>query len=326
MKRFTFLYALILLLSSSLVFNYEIDPSSYSLLIPLVRKDVISDILKSLPNKKYTNILQMSNSMAKAKEEYSLNDAEAAYLVYAWMGKILYRDCNTENTDYEFPTNVYNKEKGNFIGFAALFYTLASNLNVQVVPVQGKQKITSKNSDIYTVIDTAWNSILIDNTYYLVDSATGAGYCDNDDFIRRNTDFYFGTKPEIFIKTHIPDDSSWQLLDKTVTLSTFNSWPYISHRFYLYGMQTFSPSQNNLDVSKGSKVTITYDKEITNLSTALKFITNGKYQKYDNFKGSNGKIEIVFDGKFTTADHLIIYASQESSPTDYYTVLIYTIK
>ena len=80
------LYLLVLILSNSLVFNYESDPSSYSLLLPKVRKDVINSILSSLPNKKNLNIFQMSEAMVKYKKENSLNEIESTYLVYLWLG------------------------------------------------------------------------------------------------------------------------------------------------------------------------------------------------------------------------------------------------
>ena len=254
MEKLALLYFILIILSDSLVLNYEPDPSYYSLLMPKVRKDVINQILKSLPNRKYVNILQMSNTMAKNKEDFSLNEAETAYLVYAWLGQSIALDCRVENTGYQFPNTVYKDGKGNYDGFAALFFTLASNLNIEVVPIKGKQKVITDtdSNEAYIVVENAWESILIDGSYYLVDSAEGAGYCSNG-FVKSNTDFYFGTKPEFFIRTHFPDEDSWQLLEKKITLNKFNSWPFLSHRFYLQGFESVSPDTINVDVSSGSK-------------------------------------------------------------------------
>ena len=72
MEKLSLLYLVVLIFSISLVFNYEPDPSSYSLLLPKVRKDVIKKILSSLPNKYNLNILQMSEAMAKLKEKILL--------------------------------------------------------------------------------------------------------------------------------------------------------------------------------------------------------------------------------------------------------------
>ena len=144
MEKLSLLYLVVLIFSISLVFNYEPDPSSYSLLLPKVRKDVIKKILSSLPNKYNLNILQMSEAMAKLKEENSLNEAESAYLIYLWIGKNIRLDCYTDYTGYQFPKEVYDNEKGNFQGFTALFYTFATNLDIKVVLIQGKDKITTE--------------------------------------------------------------------------------------------------------------------------------------------------------------------------------------
>ena len=187
------LYLLVLILSNSLVFNYESDPSSYSLLLSKVRKDVINSILSSLPNKKNLNIFQMSEAMIKYKKENSLNEVESSYLVYLWLGKNIMLDCNADNTEYteyQFPINVYNNGKGNSIGFAALFYTFATNLDIKVVPIQGKEKKLTETNEVFKNVNSTWNAILIDNKYYLIDSANGAGYCNSNGFKREKIDFF----------------------------------------------------------------------------------------------------------------------------------------
>ena len=327
MKNLFLLYLILLIFSNSLVFNYEPDPSSYSLLLPKVRKDVIKTTLSSLPNKSKLNLLQMSEAMAKLKEEKSLNEAESAYLIYLWIGKNIRLDCYSDNTKYQFPTEVYNNEKGNSLGFTSLFYAFATNLDIKVfpIPIQGKEKITVETKEVYKIVNTTWNAILIDNNYYLVDTKKGTGYCSNE-FKRMNTDLYFGTKPEIFIRSHFPDDDKWQLLEDKITFDKFNSWPYISYYFYMNGFQTLSPDDAFLDVSYGSKLVLTYDKENTNLSILTKFSTNYKFTKYKGDNVSNGKVVIAFDGKYTSEDALVIYANQSGPSDTYYTIIIYKIK
>ena len=261
--------------------------------------------------------------MAKFKKENTLNEAESAYLIYRWIGKNIWFDCNNrENNEYQFPKNVYDKEIGNFIGFAALFNIFASNLDIKVVPIQGIQKITTETNENFKNVNSTWNAILIDNNYYLVNSALGAGYC-TETFEHTETDFFFGTKPEFFIRNHFPDEIKWQLLNDKITFDKFNSWPYISYRFYMQGMKTLSPD-DVLDVSYGSKVVLTYEKENTGLSIRTKFVKNRKYTQYEGVNVSNGKVVIAFDGKFTSEDYLIIYANQEG--TTFYTIIIYKIK
>ena len=325
MKKLFLLYLIVLIFSISFVFNYEADPSSYSLLIPKVRKDLIVKILSSLPNKSKTNILQMSEAMVKLKEENSLNEAESAYLIYLWMGKNINLDCFSDYTGYQFPTEVYDNEKGNSYGFSALFYTFATNLDIKVALIQGKEKITTETNENFKNINSTWNAILIDNNYYLVDTRKGTGYCASV-YKKINTDFYFGTKPELYIRSHIPDDDKWQLLEDKITFDKFNSWPYISYNFYMNGFQTLTPDDAFLDVSYGSKLVLTYDSENKYLDIMTNFVKNYKFTEYRGHNVSNGKVVIAFDGKYTSEDALVIYANQSGPSDTYYTIIIYKIK
>ena len=317
------------LLSDSLVLTYQQDPSFYSQLLPFVRKDVINKILLLLPNRNNANILQMSNIMNKYKDEFSLNEAESAYLVYSWMGQNIEVDCDINNDEDQFPVNVYNWEKGNYIGFAGLFYTFVSNLNIKVIPIQGKKKIIAPKiiDDAITVVPHSWNSIFINDTYYLVDAAGGAGYCVKK-FLRKNTDFYFGTKPELLIRTHFPDNNIWQLLDEKISHETFDSWPFVHYRFYLEGFQTISPFTNILDITYHSKVTLTYDKKNTNLRISANLVDyNVNYLDYNGrISVSNGKVEIELNSSLKNKYNLIIYAKQGDSSDKYLSILFFKVK
>ena len=324
-----FLLLIILTLFSDSLLTYQSDPSYYSQLLPFVRKDVITKILLLLPNRNNVNILLMSNEMNKYKNEYSLNEAESAFLVYSWIGENIEVDCDINNNEDQFPVNVYNWGKGNYIGFAGLFYTFVSNLNIKVIPIQGKKKVLAEevSEDVITVVPHVWNSIFINNTYYLVDAAGGAGYCYIK-FLRKKTDFYFGTKPEFLIRTHLPDNNMWQLLDEKITPETFDSWPFVHFRFYLEGFQTISPFTNILDINYHSKVTLTYDKANSNLRVSCNLVDyNAKYMDYNgDINVSNGKVEIELNSSLKNTHNLIIYAKQEGDINKFLSVLIYKVK
>jgi hypothetical protein len=51
----------------------------------MVRLEIIDQVLKDLPRIKEANILQMVSKMVSAKKEYSLNEAESAYIVFKWI-------------------------------------------------------------------------------------------------------------------------------------------------------------------------------------------------------------------------------------------------
>ena len=58
----------------------------------------------------------------------------------------------------------------------------------------------------------AWNYILIDNEYYLIDVVKAISFEKNTYSHKRGSDFYFGMNPEASIRLHFPNDNKWQLL------------------------------------------------------------------------------------------------------------------
>ena len=60
----------------------------------------------------------------------------------------------------------------------------------------------------------------------------GAGFCVGKDFSGKRSDFYFGTDPELFIRSHYPNEEKWQLLSKAFKRDEFNSMAFLYNDFY----------------------------------------------------------------------------------------------
>jgi len=87
MKKSLFLIVISILLNLSESNEKLIDNNSVSKLISMVRMEIIDKSLKDLPRRKDVNILKMVSKMVNAKEKYSLNEAESAYLIFKWISK-----------------------------------------------------------------------------------------------------------------------------------------------------------------------------------------------------------------------------------------------
>jgi hypothetical protein len=85
MKKYLLLIILSLLSKLSKSIGESIENNSVSKLISMVRLEIIDQVLKDLPRIKEANILQMVSKMVSAKKEYSLNEAESAYIVFKWI-------------------------------------------------------------------------------------------------------------------------------------------------------------------------------------------------------------------------------------------------
>ena len=306
MKGIYIILIISILFLNSLEFDNKISnesySSDYSLLVDKVRKDAIDDILLNLPKRESTDLLKMLIEMSKIKEKFYLNDPESAYLVYKWIALNIEVDCINPKLNYESPSTVFNAGKSGSMGIAALFKNMCSFMKVESNIISGHTKIkvaSIEEGEIIKEIENDWNSILIDDNYYLIDTTMGAGECFTDYFEKTFSDLYFGTKPEIFIRWHFPEDNKWQLLSENITTKEFSSMAYLTSDFYKEGFKNIEPDSFNMTIKEDSKIILTYDESITNLSLYYVIIKleNGEYSGsiYNDLTISKGKVEIKLD-------------------------------
>ena len=132
MKRmFLNLFILFLLLNWS-------EGNSVSRLKEMVRMDIIDKSLLYLPKRNEVNILQMIRQMIKAKEEYSFNEAESAYLLFRWISENIEFGFNEETTDE--PISAYNLGKGTSKALSSLFNNISYFLKVVSGSISGYLK------------------------------------------------------------------------------------------------------------------------------------------------------------------------------------------
>ena len=261
MNRIFIILIILVLFSNSLEFDNNLSTSSdYSLLLDKIRNDVINEALLNLPNRENTYLLKMCIEMSKTKEKYSLNDPESAYLVYKWIADNIKYNCLNPKLN-ESPSTVFKEGKSGSIGIAALFNNMCTFMKIESNTISGRTKMEFNNIEQpIDELENDWNYILIDDNYYLIDVPMGAGDCLDDDFSKDYSNFFFGTKPEIFIRWHFPEDSKWQLLPKTITAKEFTSMIYLDSNFYIFGFKDVEPDSFNITVKEDTKIILTFDE------------------------------------------------------------------
>ena len=321
--------SILIILSLSFI-SLEDENVDYSLIINNVRKDVVKKAYSDLPSRTSQNILKMCNLMNKAKEDYSLNQYEAVYLVYYWISLNIKINCEDAFSQYSSAVNTFNEGKSSSVGISALFSTMVSNLGIQSNNIEGVSKINTDNNENGELIETkeyVWNYALIENKYYLFDPTKGTGYCNGKTFVKQNLDFFFGTNPDYLIYTNYPDNSKWQLLDNIVSKSQFDSWPYVNKWFYLYEFKTFSPVTYEIELKPNLEIELTFDKS-KNLSPYCdKVIYKNKvldFSPYSKCKISDGVYKVTFEGN-EIIDYIILYAGFDYE-TQKKSIIFYKIK
>ena len=288
----------------------------FSYLLDQIRKDIINIVLLYLPKRETIDILKLGIEMSKVKEEYSMTEPEIAYFIFEWITQNIQSDCisiNKGNSSTDAATT-YKEGKGGPIGISELFNTLSSFFNIESNTILGLTKIdTFFNKQVIEVQEHAWNYILIDNKYYLLDATLGGGYCyQKNTFYKKHTDFYFGTTPEIFIRLHFPNDNKWQLLPEIITKDEFKSMVYIYDEFYSLGFRSIYPDKQNFNKDR-VKIRLTHYNTIDDFFENYELNYMKSFNDSSMESGTNLNVNKVSNGVYE-----FIYYPQENVRYDLY--------
>jgi len=197
-------------------------------------------------------------------------------------------------------------------GFTALYQYLASLVGIKCEIVRGDSKtrlvdIGRKN----TSSNHAWNMVLIDKKWRLIDVTWGQGYYDSSKG-RMVNDFsavYFDTDPDYFFAKHFPDSESY--LGDKLSKDDFLNGPLIYNKTIEKDYKIKSPDSGIIEVRNGDKITF----EIKNISKSDQFyylnkrnqpvkITNGRERK------DGLEFQIIFDN--TIGEYITFFVDTNS--------------
>lgn len=160
-------------------------------------------------------------------------DSEKVRAIYCWMTQNIaydwdkYQHCQSnplpegmdeEKWEYKQVCDIVKKRKGVCGDYANLFEYLCESAHVRCAYITGygKGPLTKFLFATGPESNHAWNAVLINNKWYLMDVTWAAGtIIDNGKKIAApRNDKYYLCSPEVFIKDHHPDLDEWQLLPK----------------------------------------------------------------------------------------------------------------
>ena len=268
--------------------------NNYTNPLDKVRKEKVYKALKSLPKREAIDELKMALTMKNAKQEYSLTEAESVYLIYKWITENIKFDLSFIKRDDE--TSSYNNGSGSYYGISHIFITMCKFLGLKAKYIEGyglkRHYINSEK--ILAKYDYGWNSVIIDNKYYLVDSMTFGNFSPFGNYIE-DIDIFFCTYPEFFVRTHFPLDNKWQLLRETIDLETFLSQVTLFYFFFKYGFKSIKPDKAFLNVTNTLKIVLINENPNNMLHYLISSNQIGIYL-YSNIKEKT-EIDFIFNEK-----------------------------
>ena len=117
-------------------------------------------------------------------------------------------------------SKVIKQKKGVCQDYSLLFDALLKKLGYQSFVIQGYTK--NKKGQINRKVGHTWNIVQVNGVWKLYDPTWGAGHVvDGKRFVQAYGEEWYEVSPTEMLKTHMPIDPMWQLLEKPLTYDDF---------------------------------------------------------------------------------------------------------
>lgn len=201
----------------------------------------IDAVARSVPESEEQSVASLS-AYFRYKAE---NEMELARAIFVWLTDNIAYDAESffrgGGSVYQ-PESVLRSRKAVCEGYARLYEAIAaeSGLLVEVVTGYAKGYGHVQGSPI-NQSNHAWNRVLVEDEWLLVDATWGAGHLDGRAFRPRFNPFFFAPQPEALIFSHYPSDPDRQHLLSPVSTREFSAFPKISEELFTFGLDPRLP-------------------------------------------------------------------------------------
>lgn len=246
------------------------------------------------------------------------SDAQKARAIYRWI---------TANVDYDIaalaqgdlrtqqPQVVLRTGRAVCHGYALLFNALAAEAGLESRLIRGFSKGVGDLAGGRPAVkpDHAWNAVLVDGQWRLVDATWGAGYLSDGRFVRRFSEHYFLTSPAQFVYDHFPEDSKWQLLDKPLSRQQYESLVALRPAFFDSGLQVVSHPAARIQVAGMASVRLRVPQDS---SVLARLETAGGKLPASTLAQREGEHLVVHVAPPAPGEYLLrIYAAKGANPS-----------
>lgn len=145
-------------------------------------------------------------------------------------------------------------------GYARLFKIMCDECGLISETILGDAK--NSFDDIGKGLDTnhAWNAVLINSKWYLLDATWASGFSDSKGmkFTKEFDESYFLIQPEKMALNHFPINKNWFLCESPPTFEKFSNFPYVQSNFFKWNISSFSPENGIIHAKTGDTLTFTF--------------------------------------------------------------------
>ncbi|MBS7253101.1 transglutaminase domain-containing protein [Flavobacterium branchiicola] len=283
---------------------------------------------------KYPKSFDSTKELAERIENDFNSDYDKARAIYSWMAFNIKYDFNTflnppkmqgfsYSTEAEKQRKIkelndkmlqkaFKSQKAVCEGFTALYQHLASLVGLQAEIIRGDSK--TRLADIgrkNTVSNHAWNMVLIDKKWCLVDVTWGQGYYDSNKgkMVNDFTPIYFDTNPDYFFAKHFPDSGAF--LGDRLSKEDYLNGPLIYNKTIEEDYKIKTPNTGIIEAKKGEKIAF----EIKNISKSDQVFYLNKKNKpiiIQNSKEKRGVLEFQILNDGNLGEYITIFVNTNS--------------
>ncbi|CAB4382818.1 unnamed protein product [Rhizophagus irregularis] len=186
--------------------------------------------------------------------------------IFTWVTDNISYDCESFfSGQYRNAANgakdVLKKRSAVCAGYSELFYELSKAARLDVWKINGNAKGAgyTAGADISgSEYGHAWNGVLYEGEYLLIDSTWGAGHLHNGQFIKSFNPFYFMCSPMKMIYRHLPTDPKHQYLKPIISSEEFLNLPYFRELCFKNGINLTRWSGHIAETSK-DKISLEFE-------------------------------------------------------------------
>ncbi len=282
----------------------------------------------------YPKSFSSTEKLAERVQEDFSSDYDRARAIYCWMAHNMKYDFNallnppkTQSFSYRTEAekqrkiqqindkmlqNAFTSQKAVCEGFTLLYQHLVELMGLKCEIIRGDSK--TRLADIgrkSTTSNHAWNMVLIDKKWRLVDVTWGQGYYDSSKgrMINDYTPIYFDTDPDYFFAKHFPDSGTF--LGERLSKNEFLNGPLIYNKTIERDYRVQAPESGIIEAKKGDRITFS----IKNISKSnVVFYLNKRNQavRIQNSKEKRGGLEfqIIYDNN--VGEYITIFVDTNS--------------
>ncbi len=134
--------------------------------------------------------------------------------------------------------------KGTCQGYSELFVELAPRMGVRALEITGYTRGSGYRPGDRVINNHAWNAVLIDGRWYLLDCTYGAGHFKGGRYYPEYREHYFLTPPAEFIYTNLPELRRWQLIPRKIKKNEFERIPFYRYGYFQYGLRQLDENRS----------------------------------------------------------------------------------